>query len=318
MLPENGWNARARQTLERWTTRWNALPGNLRGSAWLVIASFIFATMAALIKEVGQRLPVVEILFWRQLFVIVVVSPAIVKGFPAVFRTERLKLHMARVGFSAIAMTTGFTAIVHMPLAEATAISFARTLFTTLLAIFILHEIVGWRRWSATIVGFIGVVIVVQPTAEGLDIYALLALISAFFVAGIMIVLRMLSQTERPVTIMTYQAVFLTIILAPFAAWVWVTPTWWDIGLLALIGLIMSAGQWSNIQAYRAGEASAIAPFEYGRLLFATLLGFWIFDEIPTIYTALGAVVIMGSTIYTAHRNAIKKAPPLKPEDDAA
>jgi len=292
--------------------RWNALPGNLRGSLWLVLSSFILVVMAAMIKHVGQRLPVVEILFFRQMFVIAVVSPAIAKGFPKVFRTDRFRLHMLRIGLSTVAMLTGFTALVHMPLAEATAIGFARTLFTTLLAIVILHEIVGWRRWTATIVGFIGVLIVLRPTPEGLNEYAVLALISAAFVAGIMIVLRMLSQTERPVTIMSYQAVCLSVVFAPMAAWVWVWPTWEEVALLGVIGVIMSAGQWTNIQAYKAGEASAIAPFEYGRLLFATLLGIWIFSEIPTIYTGLGAIVIAGSTLYTARRNARKKSGPVR------
>ena len=99
------------------------------------------------------------------------------------FRTERLGLHMTRVGLSAVAMVTGFTALVHMPLAEATSISFSRTLFTTLLAVVILHEVVGWRRWTATAIGFVGVLVVVRPSPDGLNEYAVLALISAMFVA---------------------------------------------------------------------------------------------------------------------------------------
>jgi drug/metabolite transporter (DMT)-like permease len=292
--------------------RWEALPGNLRGSAWLVCSTLILVVMASMIKYVGQHLPVVEILFIRQMMVIVVISPAIVKGFPAIFRTTRLKLHMVRVCLSSVAMMTGFTAIVYLPLAEVTAIGFARTLFTTILAVFILHEIVGWRRWSATIVGLIGVLIILRPSPEGLNEYALLALLSAFFVACIMIVLRLLSQTEKPTTIMAYQSVFLAIAFAPFAIYYWVTPTMEELGLLVIIGILMSAGQWSNIQAYKAGEASAIAPFEYGRLLFATLIGIWYFGEIPTEYTLIGAAVIVASTLYTAHRNAKKKAPATK------
>ena len=148
--------------------------------------------------------------------------------------------------------------------------------------------------------------------------YALMAMLSAFFVACIMVVLRLLSQTEKPTTIMAYQSVFLAIAFAPFAIYWWETPTLEEMGLLVVIGVLMSAGQWSNIQAYKAGEASAIAPFEYGRLLFATLIGIWYFGEIPTEYTLIGATVIVGSTLYTAHRNAKRKTVTVKPHGGEA
>ncbi|SDG46951.1 Permease of the drug/metabolite transporter (DMT) superfamily [Thalassobaculum litoreum DSM 18839] len=302
--------------LVRFRSWWDGLSGNVRGSIWLFAAGLVFAVMGALIKFVGQRLPVVEILFLRQAFVIVVVSPAIIKGFPAVFRTERLGLHTLRVGLSAIAMTTGFTALVHLPLAEATAISFSRTLFTTMLAVVILHEIVGWRRWTATAVGFVGVVIVAHPSPSGLNEYALLALLSAFFVAMIMICLRMLARTERPATIIAYQSVCLTVILAGPAWYFWVWPTWEDLALTAVIGGVMSLAQFVNIKAYSNGEAAAIAPVEYIRLLASAGLGFMMFSEVPTIYTVIGAVFIIGSTLYTIRRNAMKNTPvpPRPPE----
>lgn len=232
------------------------------------------------------------------------------------FRTERLGLHMLRVGLSAIAMTTGFTALVHLPLAEATAISFSRTLFTTMLAVVILHEIVGWRRWTATAVGFVGVVIVAHPSPSGLNEYALLALLSAFFVAMIMICLRMLARTERPATIIAYQSVCLTVILAGPAWYLWVWPSWEDLALTAVIGGVMSLAQFVNIKAYSNGEAAAIAPVEYVRLLASAGLGFMMFSEVPTIYTVVGAVFIIASTFYTVRRNAMKQTPvpPRPPE----
>lgn len=293
--------------LDRFRTWWDGLSGNVRGSIWMFAASIVFAIMGALIKFVGQRLPVVEILFLRQMFVIVVVSPAIIKGFPAVFHTKRLPLHLTRVALSSVAMVTGFTALVQLPLAEATAISFSRTLFTTLLAVVVLHEIVGWRRWTATAVGFIGVLVVARPSPEGLNEYALLALLSALFVAMIMICIRLLARTERPSTIIAYQSVFLSAILAGPAWYYWVWPTWEDLALTAVIGGIMSIGQFVNIKAYANGEAAAIAPVEYFRLIGSAILGFMIFSEVPTIYTVAGAVIIIGSTLYTVRRNAVKK-----------
>jgi drug/metabolite transporter (DMT)-like permease len=308
--PQKGSSAETGDARARFHAWWDALPGNVRGSIWMLGAGMVFAVMGALIKHVGQRLPVVEILFLRQLFVIVVMSPAFVRGFPAVFRTERLGLHMARVGLSAIAMITGFTALVHLPLAEATAISFSRTLFTTMLAVVILHEIVGWRRWTATAVGFLGVLVIVRPSPEGLNEYAILALVSAMFVAMVMITIRMLTRTESPATIIAYQSLFLSIILASPAWYFWVTPTWEELALTALIGGVMSVAQFTNIKAYANGEAAAIAPVEYIRLLGAAALGYAFFSEVPTVYTLIGAGIIIASTLYTVRRNAMRKAAP--------
>lgn len=297
--------------LAPYVARWEALPANARGSAWMVASSLVFAVMATCIKLLGRDLPVVEILFFRQMFVLVVVSPAIVRGFPAVLQTPRRGLHFTRALLAFVAMTAGFTALVHLPLAEATAISFARTLFTTILAVLFLHEVVGWRRWSATLVGFVGVVVVARPSPEHFNEYALLALLSACFVAALQIALRTLARTERPITIMTYQNVTLSVLLAGPAIWLWVTPTWQQLAALAGIGALMSVVQWTMIKAYGTGEASAIAPMEYGRLVFATIAGILVFSEVPTIYTGVGSALIIGSTLYTMHRNAVRqgKAP---------
>ncbi len=315
--PKGRWPGWLQPWRGRWEHWWSGLTPNLRGSIWLLGAGIVFAIMAALIKQAGQRLPVVEILFFRQMFVIVFMAPAIAKGFPAIFETKVFGLHMIRIGLATVAMTSGFTAIVNLPLAEAAAISFSRTLFTTMLAVLILKEIVGWRRWTATAVGFLGVLVVVRPSPEGLNEYAMLALLSAMFVAGIMISIRMLTRTERPATIMAYQAVCLTIILAPPTWYFWVTPTWQELVLLAVIGGVMSVAQFLNIKAYANGEAAALAPVEYVRLLTAAGLGFMVFAEVPTIYTAIGATIIIASTLYTVRRSALKKQQSAGPADDS-
>jgi len=309
-------SAALRARLAPHLARWDDLPANARGSVWMVISSLVFAVMAACIKLLGQDLPVVEILLFRQMFVLVVVSPAIIRGFPAVLQTPRRSLHFTRSVLAFVAMTTGFTAIVHLPLAEATAISFARTLFTTMLAVVFLQEVVGWRRWSATLVGFLGVLVIVRPSPDNLNEYALLALLAAGFVAALQIALRTLARTERPITIMTYQNVTLSVLLAGPAAYFWVTPTWEQVAAMAAVGCLMSVIQWTMIKAYGSGDASAIAPMEYGRIVFATVAGILVFSEVPTIYTAIGTVLIIGSTLYTMRRNAIRQKPVAAPPAD--
>jgi drug/metabolite transporter (DMT)-like permease len=300
---------------DRLIRRWNSLTGNVRGSILIIIGTFVGTLMVSCIKVLGQRIPVVEILFMRQVVLLLVIAPMMVRNFPGVFVSRHRKLHFIRVGVSSIAMITGFTAFVHLPLAEATTIGFARTLFTTVLAVLILHETVGLRRWSATALGFIGVVVVVQPGSDSFSLYALAAILSAFLVALLMIFLRTLSQVDKPITIMSYQAVFLTLILAAPALYFWVTPTWTELVLVIVAGTLMSVMQWLNIQAYKVGEAAAIAPMDYFRLFFATLIGIWFFSEIPTIWTFVGAGIILLSTAYTMHRNSIRKsAAPATPE----
>jgi len=295
------------------TRRWKALPGNVRGSIWLMGASLLFAIMAAGVKFVGQRIPVLEILFFRQLFVIMILTPKIASNFPGIFITPRWRMHLARVCCSFVAMSTGFTAIVHMQLAEATAISFSRGFFTTILAVLVLHEIVGPRRWGATAVGFIGVLIIVRPSPENLNEYAWLGLISAVFVAVIMVLTRILSQKDPPTTIMAYQSLLLTGVLAPPAYYYWILPTFEELALMAGIGGVMAVAQYANIKAYQNGETTAIQPMEYGRLLFAGFLGYVLFQEIPSAWAAAGSVVIIAAGVYTMHRNRIRQSEPAHP-----
>jgi drug/metabolite transporter (DMT)-like permease len=296
-----------RHRLHPWLRYWGALPGNARGALWVLLASLIGAVMSALIKSIGQHIPVFEILFIRQLIVLVILAPVIVHNRRTVFKTTMFRFHFMRGTFAAVAMATGFTALVHMPLAEVTAISFARTLFMTLLAIMFLGESVGLRRWSVTIVGFIGVLIIIRPGTEGIDAYAILALISSLFVAGIIIVLRKLSQVERSSTIMAYQSCFVTVIMAGPALYLWVQPSLEELLIILVIGGLMSNMQWVMIQGLKAAEAVAVAPVEYARLLFATVIGIFFFAEIPTLWTLAGSAIIIASTLYTVRRNAMVK-----------
>ena len=294
-----------RKYIQTIITFWNGLSRNARGSVWLLIGGLFATVMITGIKYIGQRLPVLEILFLRQMFFFVMLTPVLVKEFPGAFRTDRTKLHLVRCAVSIVAMTTGFTAIVHLPLAEATAISFSRALFATLLAVVFLKELVGVRRWGATILGFFGVLIIVQPSPNDVNAYALLAIFSAALVACNLIMTKKLTVTERPSTIMAYHAGLLTIAYAGPCWWLWVEPTWPEVGLIVSIAGLMSAVQYCIIRGYRDAEASAAQPLEYVRLLYAAGIGFVIFSEIPTTWTWVGAALIIISSFYTIKRNTM-------------
>lgn len=298
--------------LSRQSARWRGVPGNIRGGLWLILGSGFFTVMAALIKHIGMSLHVTEILFFRQLFIMLLALPVIIRDYPAVLRTTRLKLQVLRLAFALGAMLMGFTAVIHLPLADATTIAFSRTFFITIFAIVILHETVGIRRWSAMLVGFVGVAIVAQPEGIGsFNIYGLFALGGAACAGVVMVLIRIISQTDRPVTILAYQAIGIGVLMVPPAIWFWKTPTLEETILLLVLGMVSLVAQMCNILGFRAGEASAIASFDYVRLIFAVLIGYLIFSDWPALHVFAGAAIIIAASAYTLRREqrlALKRA----------
>ena len=230
--------------------KWRSVPGNVRGGIWMLLATLFFSIMVAMIKLAGQTLHVTEILLVRQITMLVITAPMIMSAFPRSLHSQRPGLQSIRIVIAFFSMVLGFTAIIHLPLAEATAISFGKTFFATILAIVILGEVVGPRRWGAVITGFIGVLIVAWPSGEGaFNIYGLLAIISAGCVACVMIIVRKLSQIDMPITILSYQAIGVGILMVPPAIWFWKTPTLNELLLLIAIGGFSVIGQYCNIQS---------------------------------------------------------------------
>jgi len=266
-----------------------------------------FSVMVALIKIVGQTLHVTEVLLFRQLTMLAIAAPVILSAFPRSLYTARPALQVFRILIAFFSMLLGFTAVIHLPLAEATAISFAKTFFTTVLAIFFLGEIVGARRWGAVIVGFLGVLIVAWPSGQGaLNIYGALAIISAGCVGCVVIIVRKLSQVDLPITILTYQAIGVGLLMTPPAFWFWRTPTYNELILMAAIGCLSVVGQYCNILGLKAAEASAAAPMDYARLVYSLILGFWLFGEWPEPRVFLGAAIVIAAAVYTLHRERIR------------
>ena len=294
--PEPSRSARVR-------ARWGALPDNLRGGVWFLAGAAILTVMLALIKLAGQSLHVTEILFFRQATMVAIALPAIVHGYPESLKTRRLDLQLARIGVAFGAMTLGFTAVIHLPLAEATTLGFTKTFFMTILGIVVLGEVVRARRWAALAAGFAGALIILWPEGGGgFNIYQLASITSACLVALVMVLIRKLTQVDRPVTILSYQAMGVGLLMFGPMLWFWKTPTPWEAGLLVLIGAVSAVGQYINILALRAGEASALAPLDFTRLVFAGALGLAMFGEQPSGRVFLGAAVIVGAALYTLHR----------------
>lgn len=283
------------------------LPSNTIGALWILQAAFLFTIMTTLIKLVGGQMSIFQLLAVRQGVMVLVVAPQILRGLPSSLSTKRPDLQVARIVFATTAMLCGFTAVVELPLADVTALSFSKTFFLTIFAIIFLGETVGVHRWVATIVGFLGVLLMLKPGGGGfVDPYALLAIAGSASAGMVMIIVRKLTRTDAPVTILTYQAVFVGLLMAIPAYLTWQTPTVEQWILMVLIGIVSWAAQLSNIKAFRAGEATAIASLDYSRLIYATIIGIFVFNQWPGPETLFGAAVIIAASLYTVRREAIK------------
>ena len=280
----------------------NRLSDNLKGALFLMLASVLFSLMALLIKILGQHLHVTQILFLRQIGMVVMVLPAIFRHFPGSLRSNRPGLQILRMGFAVVAMLGGFTAVIHLPLADATALFFAKSFFMTIFAVLFLKEIVGVYRWSAVATGFIGVMVMLQPGTAEFSIYSLASLAGAAGAAAVMIVLRVLSQVDSADTIMTWSALGIGLFMAIPGIYYWQPPTGVEWGLLAVLVVVSYFGQRCNIFAFKYGEASLLASLDYVRLLWATLFGFLVFGDFPGPATWIGASIVITAAIFTIYR----------------
>ena len=270
--------------LSRYSTyakRFAAMPGNLKGALTLLVAAAGFSIMVMLVKLAGERLHVTQILLVRQVIMMAIVMPSVLNHFPGCLKTERLDPQVIRVVFALVAMLCGFYSIIHMTLADAVAIGFAKSFFVTIFAIWFLKEVVGLRRWLAVATGFVGVIVMMRPGSEGFDPNSIYALLGAAGAGLVMVIIRKLSETDKPITTLSYQAFLVAICVAIPAYYYWQSPTATEWALMVAIGAMSYGAQLLNIYAYSWGEASVLVSLDYVRLLYATLLGWLIFDARP-------------------------------------
>jgi drug/metabolite transporter (DMT)-like permease len=278
-----------------------------RGIALILLSTVFLATSDTSAKYLSKTLPSVEIAWVRFAVFALIMVPAMLPGSPLfALRTSSLKLQIGR-GLALLGSSILFiTGLRYLPIAEASATSFVAPLFVTALSIIFLSEKVGIRRWAATAVGLTGVLVIVRPGTGAFQVAALLPIVSAFCWACTLVMTRVMSGRDHAITTMTYTALVgfgLMSVMAPFA---WVTPNWNEILIGLLVGVASTTGQWIVVLAFRYGDASVLAPFSYIQLLWASMLGFLVFGEVPDAWTIAGAALIVASGLYTAHRERVR------------
>ncbi len=294
----------SRKFLSRIETAWLRLPANARGALWVTGGTMVFAFNDTLVKILGGTIHPVEMVFFRYCVGTVILIPVFWRAGRTLMTTQRLPLHIGRGVIAGIGQAGAFYAVVHLMLADATAVQFSRPLFMTLLAVFVLGETVGWRRWAATFIGFSGVIVMVRPGHAGLDIAWIVALATALMFAVAMILIRKLAQTEPTTRILFYYHLTgLGFFVAP-AIWVWRTPVGEEWFFLVSIGVLTTLAMVCYVRGLAVGEASIVGPMEYTRLIYAAFLGYFFFAEVPLIWTWFGAAIIVASAFYIARREA--------------
>jgi drug/metabolite transporter (DMT)-like permease len=277
-----------------------------------VMSAFLFACMSVLVRYLGERYPVGEVVFFRSACAIlpVVVIYAWRGELEAAIRTGRPFAHVGR-GLTAVgAMFCNFSSLARLPVVDATAISFVSPLITVALSAVILKERVRIYRWSAVIVGFIGVLVMLAPrldigqsaaAATG-AVGAALGLLGAFFSAGSTVQTRAMTASESTSSIVLYFSAFCA--LAALCTWPfgWITPTWPELAALVTIGIFGGLAHILLTESYRLAPASLVAPFDYTSMLWALLLGFLVFGEVPTALVFIGAGIIAGAGLFVIWR----------------
>src|SRR5580704_2985080 len=281
---------------EKSTVRQEHIP---LGILHMLVATVLFAGSSALTKWLVQAYPIGEVLFVRAVTSLVGASLVILPyAGLAVFRTKRLRDHLVRGVSQSCSQLFLVIAFSLMPLASAVAINFSAPLFATIAAILLLKETVGPVRWGALIVGFLGVLLVSTPGVDAFGTGSLFALANAVLFGTVTVGVRGMTATESTETLTLYQFVLLTVVFTASLPLGWVAPNAADWGAMVANGLGNAVGQYLWTRALHLAPTSAVVPFNYFSLVWAIVLGFVVWGDIPPVTLIAGSAIVAGSGMF--------------------
>jgi len=280
-------------------------PAALQAALLMIIGCVFLAVLSGLIRQLSDSgMHVMEIVFLRNVAGLLVLLPWFLKNGPSAMKTKRPGLYFVRGFFGFASMVAWFIAVTTIPLAEAVALNFTAPIFGTLLAIFILKEVVRLRRWMAILVGFAGAMVILRPGTLEMNFGTYAALFAAGTMACSITCVKMLSSTESTPAIVAWtQIIIIPMSLIP-AIFVWTMPTLEQLLIVAAIGFSATMGHLFFTRAYSLADATYVMPFDFSRLVFSAIIGFVFFAQEPDIYVWIGAAIIFASSVYIAMREA--------------
>ena len=286
------------------------LSGNVRGAFWMIASAFAFTVYLILAKQLSGQHDPGFLAFWRAAIALLITAPLFLRDGFGILKTDNFRL----IGLRSLLGTLGFIFSLYaisdqfgLPLSQFNALSFSRPLFISILAFFLLRETVGLYRWGAIVAGFIGVLVMIWPGltgAEPMNFGSVLALLSAFSFAGAIILVKKLTATHKPMTLLIWANLLSAILLLPFAIWKASMPGPEDAALILAMALAGLAGQYCYITAMSMGDASFLSSMDYLRLPIAALADWLIFKLLPGLSVWLGAGIIIAATLFITIREA--------------
>jgi drug/metabolite transporter (DMT)-like permease len=275
-----------------------------KGVAYIILATLFFGGMDASIKWLSETYPVSQVTFFRALFGLVPLLPFVLRSRGRILRLQRPIPVLIRSTLSPAGMLCIFGSFSLLPLAEATTIAFGAPILMAALGVPMLKESVGWRRWTAILVGFVGVLIAARPNGLVISTGAALALIGMVFYSVMMVWGRLLGRTENATALSFYAMLTATLTMACTLPWFWVTPTWADLGIMALMGMAGGIAVYFLTHAFQLAPVAVLSPLDYLNLPVATFTGWLIWRELPDEHVWWGAAIIIASGLYIVHRES--------------
>jgi len=291
----------------------SVLPASLRGILWMVASTVCFALTFGLIRYLSVKFHVFEVVLFRALLAIVFMLPWLWRSGVGVLRVHGWVRYIARAVLGYAAMVAWYYALTVMPLADASALQFTMPLWAMVLAVLVLREHAGVHRWSATLAGFAGALIIIRPGFADTGAVALLALGAAALYAVCNIITKTLTSGTTPVAVTFNGFLFgLPLALGP-AVYTWTAPGWADVPWLIAFGLVTVGAHVALTRALAVADASVVGPVDYLRLPCVAAIGFVFFSEVPDLWTWAGATVIVASTWYltVSERRSAQQAGPV-------
>lgn len=282
------------------------LSPQMQGILFMLKACFWFAVMASMIRHISATMPPFEMVFFRNLFSVVCILPWVWKIGIKNIKTDNWKLYGYRTISGVAGMTMLFYALSIIPLTETIALTFTVPIITTILAIFFLGEKVGIHRWTAIIISFIGVLVILRPGGETFKLASLLVLATTFCWSVSNILVKKLTATDDPKVIVFLMMVIMTPFSLPLALSVWQTPTTTELIWLFALGWISNQAQFAMTNAYSKTDMNVVLPFDFSRLIFISIMAYVFFGEIIDSWTVAGALIIFLSSVYVARREKKK------------
>ncbi len=274
----------------------------LKAMGLMLIATLCFSCMHATVAKLTQELHPFQVAFFRNVFGLLALMPLLIRSRFTALRTKKVGLHALRGVVNGCSMLLFFTSLSMIPLAEVTALSYAAPLFVTIGAVVVLGERIRARRIAALLIGILGMLVILRPGFAEIGLGQMLILGATVLWAISMIDIKILARTDSSLTISTYMLVFAIPISFGVSLPFWQMPNAPQFMLLLLLGVLGSIGQVLFTEAFRHTDTGVIMPLEFTKLIFAAILGFMIFGQVPDFYTWLGGSIIFASTCYIAFR----------------